>query len=73
MTKERDTPILECDDECFDFFFKCEISGLFFVYFRLFKPTLKILQQINVKNVHPVYDAGIWTHDLQNLVSSHDR
>ena len=40
-------------------FFKCEISGLFFVYFRLFKPTLKFLQQINVKNVHPVYDAGI--------------
>ena len=23
------------------------------------------LQQGNVKNVHPVYSAGIWTHNLQ--------
>ena len=26
---------------------------------------MQFLQQINVKYVHPVYDAGIRTHDLQ--------
>ena len=26
-----------------------------------------ILQQINVKNAHPLYGAGIWTHDLMNM------
>ena len=37
------------------------------IYF-LFKQTLlQILQQINVKNVHPVYGAGIRTHNLQNV------
>ena len=41
--------------------------GLFLVYFRLFKQTLEFLQQINVKNVHPVYGAGIQNHDLQNI------
>ena len=41
------------------------IPGLFFVYFRLFKQTLQFLQQINVKNVHPIYGARIRTHDLQ--------
>ena len=25
------------------------------------------MQQINVKNVQPVYSAGIWTHDLRNM------
>ena len=35
--------------------------------FGLFKQTsLQILQQINVKNVHPVYGAGIWTQDPRN-------
>ena len=42
------------------------IPGLFLIYFRLFKPTLKILQQKCVKNVHPVYSAWIRTHNLQN-------
>ena len=37
---------------------------LFFVYFRPFKQTLQILQQLNVKKVHPVSGAGIWTQDL---------
>ena len=41
--------------------------GLFFIYFRLFKHTLQFLQQINVKNVHLVYGAGIQTHDLWNM------
>ena len=40
--------------------------------FRLFsvfsnKQTVQFLQQINVKNVHPVYGAGIRTHDLSNM------
>ena len=39
-------------------------SGLFFIYFHLSKQTLQFLQQINVKNVHPVSGAGIWTHNL---------
>ena len=37
------------------------------VYFRLFKQILQFLQQINVKNVHPVYSAGIQTHNLWNM------
>ena len=32
--------------------------ALFLVYFRHFKQTLQFLQQIYVKNFHPVYDAG---------------
>ena len=35
--------------------------------FSLFKQTLRFLQQIYVKNVHPVYRAGIWTHDILNM------
>ena len=38
-----------------------------FIYFRLFEQTLQFLQQINLKNVHPVYGAGIRTHDLHNM------
>ena len=48
-------------------FFKWAIPGLFFVYFCLFKQTLQFLQQINVKNVHPEYGAGIRTHNLRNM------
>ena len=38
--------------------------------FGLFKQTIQFLQQINVKkrHVHPVYGAGIQTHDLQNVI-----
>ena len=32
----------------------------------------KFLQQMYVKNVHPVYGAGIRTHDLWTWVSSHN-
>ena len=39
-----------------------------FVYFYLFKRKLQFLQQINVKNVHPVCSAGIWTHNLWNTI-----
>ena len=41
--------------------------------FCLFKQTsLKFLQQKHVKNVHPLYSAGIRTHDLRKWVSSHN-
>ena len=36
--------------------------------FGLFQTNINaILQQINVKKVHPVYATGIQTHDLQNV------
>ena len=36
--------------------------------FGLFKQTsLQLLQKIYVKNVHPVYGAGIRTHNLHNM------
>ena len=37
--------------------------------FALFKQTIQVLQQINVKkcHVHPVSSAGIQTHDLWNM------
>ena len=36
---------------------------LFSVFFK--EKSMQILQQINVKRVHPVYGLGIRTHDLQ--------
>ena len=36
--------------------------------FSLFQTNINTsLQQINVKNAHPVYGTGILTHDLQNV------
>ena len=40
------------------------IFRLFFVYFQSFRSNDTFLQQINVKNVHPVSDDGIRTQDL---------
>ena len=45
-------------------FEKMDQPGLFFIYFQSFKSNITILQQINVKNIHPVYCAGIRTHNL---------
>ena len=45
---------------------------LFRFIFGLFKQTLlQFLQQINVNkcHIHPVYSAGIQTHDLSNTSS----
>ena len=42
-------------------------SASFSFIFYLFQTRISILIQINVKNVHPVYVAGIRTHDLQNM------
>ena len=44
--------------------FKWANPGLFLFYFCLFKQTLQFLQQINVKNVHPVSGTRIQTHNL---------
>ena len=38
--------------------------GLFFVYFRSFQANITIFTTNMWKNVHPVYSAGIRTHDL---------
>ena len=40
--------------------------------FGLFKQTIQFLQQINVKkcHVHPVYGAGIRTHDLSSPITT---
>ena len=35
--------------------------------FSLFKQTRQFFQQINAKNVHPVYGSGIRTHNLSNM------
>ena len=41
--------------------------GLFlFLFSVFFKQSIQFLQQINGKNVHRVYGAGIRTHDLLN-------
>ena len=54
--------IADCLD---DFFLNGPTPASFSFIFGLFKQTLQFLQY--VKNVHPVYGAGIRTHDLQNV------
>ena len=49
------------------FFFYWPTPGLFFVYFQSFQTNNTILQQINVKNAHTVYGAGIQTRNLSNM------
>ena len=43
---------------------KGAILGLFLFIFGLFKQTIQNLQQINVKNDHPVSSDRIQTHDI---------
>ena len=38
---------------------------LFRLFLSLQAHTIQVLQQINAKNVHPVYGAGIRTYNLQ--------
>ena len=45
-------------------FFKMGHPWPLFHFFGLFKQTVQILQQINVKSVHLVSGAGIRTHNL---------
>ena len=49
------------------FFFYWPTPGLVFVYFQSFQTNNTILQQINVKNAHTVYGAGIQTRNLSNM------
>ena len=43
-------------------------TSFWFTFSVFFKQTsMNFLQQIDVKNVHPVYCAGIRTHDLQSM------
>ena len=49
-------------------FFKWANPGLFFVYLQSFQTNITIFTtNICEKNVHPVYGAGIRTHDLRNV------
>ena len=58
---------LQCIGKFSNFFLKKNgpTPASFSFIFGLFKQTLQFLQY--VKNVHPVYGAGIRTHDLQNV------
>ena len=42
-------------------------SFLLFIFGLFEQTSLQFLQQINVKNVHPVYGAWIRTHNLCNM------
>ena len=49
-------------------FFKWANLGLFFVYERSFQTNIKkFYNKYMWKNVHPVYGAGIRTHNLWNV------
>ena len=55
---------------CFQlhFFKKGHPRPLLLFIFGHFKQKLPFLKHINVKNVHPVYGAGIRTHNLWNMI-----
>ena len=57
---EEENVVIQC---CYSrrpiVFLKRAEPGLFLIYFCLFKHKIHFLQQINAKNVHPVYSAGI--------------
>ena len=43
------------------------IPASFSFIFGLFIQPIQFFQQINVKNVHPVYNTGIQTHNHSNM------
>ena len=51
------------------FFLKkmCQPRPIFRLFLVFSNKHYKFLQQIYVKNVHPVYGAGIQTHNLRNM------
>ena len=53
-----------CDTELWRAFLKEMGHGLCLSFFNLFNQNFTMLQQINVKNVHPVSGARIRTHNL---------
>ena len=40
---------------------------LSFIFGLIKQASLQFLQQMYVKNVHPVYDAGIRSHEFRNM------
>ena len=48
-------------------FLKWANPGLFFVYFRSFQTNIIFYNKYMWKNVYPVYDVRIQTHDLWNM------
>ena len=56
-----------CESVCCFFLKKWANPGLFIVYFRSFHTNNTMFQQIYVKNVNPVYGAGIRAHVLRNM------
>ena len=71
MTEFPDIAENICQDTCGQTFFKKKIGQprpLWLFIFGLFKKRhYNVLQLIYVKNVRPVYGAGIRTHDLRNV------
>ena len=61
------------NQDLIDYFFKKNgpPQASFSFILGLFKK-LQFLQQINANNIHPLYDAGIRTHDLLTWVISHN-
>ena len=57
--------LIQCGN---DGFFKRANRGLFFISLRSSQSNNTNLRQINVKNVHPVSNARIWTHDLEIMI-----
>ena len=49
------------------FFKKWANPSLFFIYFRVSNHITNFTTNSYVKNVHPVYGAGIRTHSLWNM------
>ena len=47
--------------------FSITLMQYFLIMFLYKQTTIKILQQINVRNFHPVYGAGIRNHNLQKM------
>ena len=59
--------ILRFEKSQLEFFLNGPSPASFSFIFGRFQTNINtILKQINVKNVHTVYGAGIWTHNLQN-------
>ena len=47
--------------------FKCLSPCLFLIYFRSFRTSTQLLQQINVKMIYLVRGTGIQTHNLVDM------
>ena len=68
LSARADSGLRVTGEFCLQMFFLCKwgIPCLFFIYFSLFKQTFQFYNENKFENVHPVYGAGILTHDLWN-------